>query len=349
MKSFSEEYLNKLPVTNEIVRMIRRIGEYKGKQELFQKQSPEMLENLRQVAIVQSIESSNRLEQVTAEPKRLKEIIEEKTKPQNRSEAEIAGYRDVLNLIHSSDLNIPFTEKVIQQFHRDIMKYTGLPGGNWKMAQNEIIERGMNGQKRIRFLPVEPFQVQNYMTTLHQRFNKEIVIQNIDSLILIPLYILDFLCIHPFTDGNGRISRLATVLLLHQQGYQVVRYISLERIIENTKDSYYETLESSSTKWHEGKHDNIPWVSYFLSILLAAYDEFERRADLLISGKGSKTEMVIRTIDSFLGEFSVSDIQKNCPVVSLDMIRLILKKLKSDGKIQIISRGRTSKWKKIIR
>ncbi len=346
MKSFSKAKLENFTVTNELVRMVRRLGEYKGKQNLFKRQSPDVLKNLRQVAIVQSTESSNRLENITAEPNRFQEIMKHKSKPKNRNESEIAGYRDVLDTIHTSAGNIKISEKIIQQFHRDIMKYTGISGGKWKNKQNEIIEFLPNGTKRIRFKPIEPFLVNEYMIQLQCLYNEQISLQKIDPLFLIPIYILDFLCIHPFNDGNGRISRLITLLLLYHQGYEVGRYISIEKIIEKTKESYYETLEISSREWHTGKHDPIPWITYFFSTLLAAYDEFERRAGIIIKGKGTKTEMVINAIDAHIGEFSVSDLKKNCPLVSIDMIRYVMKKLKSDGKIEIVKLGRNAKWRK---
>jgi len=243
MRSFLEKYLDNINISSELLRLIRKISEYKGMQELFKRQSPEILENLRQVAIIQSTVSSNRIERVIAEPNRIKALMKETTVPQNRSEAEIAGYRDVLNTIHTSALNIPFTEKVVQQFHRDMMKYTGLEGGKWKSTQNEIAEIYPNGSKKIRFVPVEPYLINNYMIELHKLYNKGIETQKYEPLILIPLYVFDFLCIHPFLDGNGRIARIIAILLLYQQGYEVGRYISLERLIENTKESYYETLE----------------------------------------------------------------------------------------------------------
>ena len=347
MKSFSKPFLQSLTLSNELVRMVRGMGEYKGRQELFKKQAPEILENLRQVALIQSAESSNRLEQVIAEPTRFREIMAERITPKDRSEAEIAGYRDVLNTIHSSASHIPFTEKVIRQFHRDMMKYTGLPGGTWKSTQNEITETRPDGTKRIRFTPLEPFHVADYMVRLHELFNDEISKQAIDPLVLVPLYILDFLCIHPFLDGNGRISRLATLLLLHQHGYEVGRYISLERIIENTKDSYYDILESASAGWHQGKHDPTPWITYFFSTTLAAYDEFERRANISISGRGSKTTMILSAIDNFAGDFSISDIERACPLVGRDMVRHVLNKLRGDGKVVNLSKGRYARWRKI--
>ena len=346
MKSFNN-FLKKLTLTNEMILMIRKIGEYKGKQDLYQKQAPDVLENLRHFAIIQSTESSNRLEHITLDEKRFKEIMKNKSQPQNRNEAEIAGYRDVLSLVHSSAKDIPFTVTVVQQLHRDIMKYTGITGGKWKVTDNEISEILQDGKKIIRFKTVKTHLVSNYMTNLHERFNNELQDNKIEPLILIPSYILDFLCIHPFLDGNGRISRLISLLLLYQQGYEVGRYISLERIIENTRESYYETLKTSSQNWHEGNHNIIPWITYFLSTMLAAYDDFERRANVVVSGRGSKTEIIVKTIENFIGNFTIGDIEKACPLVSRDMIRHVFKQLREKNKIEAISKGRYAKWRKI--
>ncbi|OGW55801.1 MAG: hypothetical protein A2Y81_03310 [Nitrospirae bacterium RBG_13_43_8] len=260
MKSFEKKYIESITIPHHLITIIRQIGEYKGKQELYKKQAPEMLENLRHVAIIQSTESSNRLEGITADINRIRDLIEQKIKPANRSEAEIAGYRDVLNTIHMNYKHIPFNKSVVLQFHRDLMKYAGKEGGRWKSTPNEIIEILPDGTKKIRFVPVTPHLTPDYMQTLHERYNNISKEGDIDPIILIALYILDFLCIHPFLDGNGRMARLITVLLLYHYGYEVSRYMSLERIIEQTKESYYETLHKSSQGWHKGKHDALPWV-----------------------------------------------------------------------------------------
>jgi len=347
MKSLLKEYLNKLPLNNELVRLIRRLGEYKGKQELYQKQSPEVLENLQLVAFAQSTESSNRLEQITAPPKRLKELLANKTKPKNRSEAEIAGYRDVLSTIHQSTKDIPISVNVIKQFHRDMMRYTDRPGGEWKAVNNTIVERYADGTSFVRFNPVKPYQVNEYMSKLVELFNTEIEKGEYDPLLLIPLFIFDFTCIHPFRDGNGRSSRLLTTLLLYHQGYDVVRYISLEKIIEQTKESYYDTLKGSSKDWHDGKHNILPFLTYYLSTFLAAYDEFEKRADIIVKPRGTKTEMVINAIEGFKGTFTISNVEDTCPLVGRDMIRKVMNKMRSNGKIENISKGKYAKWRKI--
>ena len=336
MKSFDDAYLSKIIIPHRLITTIRQIGEYKGRQDLYKQQAPEMLENLRHVAMIQSTESSNRLEGITADIKRIKALVEEKATPANRSEAEIAGYRDVLNTIHNNYEHVPFTEKVVLQFHRDLMKYSGKEGGRWKSVANDISEILPDGTRRIRFVPVAPHQTQEFMRILHERHNIQATEQTWDPLFLISFYILDFLCIHPFLDGNGRMARLITVLMLYHSGYEVGRYISLERIVEQTKESYYETLYKSSQGWHEGKHD-----------VLAAYREFESRFGRISSGHGSKTGMVLNAIDGFIADFSVSDLERSCPMVSRDMIRHILFKLRDDGKIISTGKGRYAKWRKL--
>ena len=345
MTSLTQAYLAKLVVPQRIITMIRKLGEHKGKQELYKKQAPEMLENLRQVALIQSTESSNRIEGIVADDKRLRAIVEEKVKPANRSESEIAGYRDVLNTIHQSHADIPFTERVVLQLHRDLMKYAGGHGGVWKATQNEITETLPGGKTRVRFTPVAPHLTEEFMRTLHGQFANVERVRELDSLLLIPFYVLDFLCIHPFLDGNGRMARLLALLLLYQQGYEVGRYVSLERIIEQSKQSYYDTLYQSSQGWHEGQHDVLPWTEYFLGTLLAAYDEFESRFGTISKGHGSKTDMIRNAVDGFIADFSITEVEKACPKVSRDMIRHVLGQLREAGVIIPVGKGRGAKWR----
>lgn len=349
MNSFGHAYLDKLVVPQRIITMIRKLGEHKGRQDLYKKQAPEMLENLRQVALIQSTESSNRIEGIVADDKRLRAIVEEKAKPANRPEAEIAGYRDVLNTIHQSHEHIPFTERVVLQLHRDVMKYAGVDGGRWKSSSNEISETLPDGTKRIRFTPIVPHLTDEAMRSVHARFNELEGAHEWDPLLLIPFYVLDFLCIHPFLDGNGRLARLIALLLLYQHGYEVGRYVSLERIIEQTKQSYYDTLYTSSQGWHESRHDVLPWTEYFLSTLLAAYDEFENRFGKVSKGRGSKTDTVKNAIDRFVRDFSLTDIEKACPLVSRDMIRRVLFDLKKEGLVVCLGRGPSARWRKSVK
>lgn len=347
MKSFQEEYLKSLVIPQHLIMMISQISEYKGKQDFYKQQKPEVLENLKKVSIIQSTESSNRIEGITADIKRIQALIEEKVTPENRSESEIAGYRDVLNTIHSANKDIPFTDRVVLQLHRDLMKYSGKEGGKWKSVNNDITETLPDGTMKIRFKPVESFNTAFFMSELHQKFNYYANKQEIHQLILIPLYVLDFLCVHPFLDGNGRMARLLTVLLLYHSDYEVGRYISLERIVETSKSSYYDTLYKSSQNWHEGQHNFLPWVEYLLGTILSAYKEFEQRVTSVSNTHGSKTDIIINAIDNFIGNFTMSDIEKACPDVSHDLIKKVLKQLRDSDKLEAISKGRYAKWRRI--
>jgi Fic family protein len=284
MNSFEKLYIERLPITHNILRSIRLLGEFKGKQELFTRQIPQLLETLRQAAIIQSTESSNRIEGVTAPIERIKALVAEKTTPRDRSEQEILGYRDVLNTIHTSYPEIPITTNVVLQFHGNIYRYTESQGGRWKSVDNEIREVLPDGTRYIRFKPVSAFATADAMERLHRAFNASRNSGEFESLLLIPAYVLDFLCIHPFLDGNGRMSRLLTLLLLYQAGYEVGRYISLERLIERTAESYYDVLQKSSQGWREGEHDLSPWIEYFLGILVFAYRELEESVERLANG-----------------------------------------------------------------
>jgi Fic family protein len=281
MQSFEPGFIERQPITQNILRTIRLIGEYKGKQELFKQQSPQLLVTLQQAAIIQSTESSNRIEGVEAPLQRIKALVAQKTTPQNRSEQEIAGYRDVLKTIHANYEHIPFNTNLVQQLHRDLYQFFPSDGGRWKPFDNNITETRPDGSTVIRFETVSAFLTPSAMMQLHERFNFIKQADEVEPLLLIPTYILDFLCIHPFRDGNGRMARLLTLLLLYQEGYEVGRYISLEKIIERSKESYYDTLYQSSLGWHEGQHTLLPWWEYFLGVILSAYRDFEQRVGVL--------------------------------------------------------------------
>jgi len=347
MKSFQNNYLESIPITHNLLQTIRLIGEYKGKQDLYKEQSPQLLETLKQTAIIQSIESSNRIEGITAPLERIKAIAAEKTFPANRSEQEIAGYRNVLNTIHSSYENITVSSGVVLQFHRDIYALSAIPGGKWKTTENEIAEVYPDGSKVVRFEPLSAFETPTAMDELHKFFKSEMDKSQLEPLLIIATYVFDFLCIHPFKDGNGRMSRLLSLLLLYQSGYEVGRFISLEKLIEDNKESYYEALNKSSQKWHEGKHNLIPWWEYFLGILLKAYKEFEKRVGIITTARGGKTAMVLEAIKNSSGEFTVKDLKERCPTVGIDLIRKILRIEKNEGRIDCLDRGPDAKWKKI--
>lgn len=347
MHSLSEDYLDSLKFNSEQASVIRAIGEYRGKQALFFKQSPETLETLRMVAKIESSESSNRLEGIELPHKKIEELVLKDSAPISRSEQEIAGYRDALNLIHESGQDMPFTTNVILQLHGILYRYLSNPGGKWKSGDNEITETYADGTKRIRFIPTKAFLTPTAMDQLAQDYAKAVEQQKLDPIILVPLAILDFLCIHPFTDGNGRMSRLLTLMLLYQFDYQVGHYISLERIFEESKESYYETLEICSQGWHDGNHPVNPWLNYFWGVLLRAYREFEERVGVISTSKGSKTELIRNTINRRIGPFSIGSIESDCPGISREMIRIVLRQMRDEGVIKSIGKGRAALWQRV--
>lgn len=241
---------------------------------------------------------------------------------------------------------MPFSINVILQLHSMLYRFHAAKGGHWKLTDNEIIEKLPDGTKRIRFKPTSAVATPQAMEDLTSGFQNAKENNDIEPLVIIPLAILDFLCIHPFRDGNGRAARLITLLLFYHFNYQVGKYISLERIIEESKETYYEALGASSAGWHEGKHDVHPWLNYFWGMLLAAYQEFEERVGTIKKGKGFKTEQVILAVDKKIGAFTIADIEQACPGVSREMIRKILRELRDQGKIKALGTGRGAKWVK---
>ena len=348
MHSLKVNYLNSLSFSSEQAATLRAIGEFQGKQALYTEQTPQILESLKQVAVIESSESSNRLEGITAPHDRIEALVLQKTTPKNRSEQELAGYRDALALIHESGEHMEFTNNIILQLHSMIYRYLPNPGGKWKATDNEIVERNPDGTvKRVRFTPTPAHLTPKQMDELVARYKEITNPPDKDPLIILPLAILDFLCIHPFTDGNGRMARLLTLMLLYHFDYEVGRYISLERVFEQSKETYYETLEASSKHWHEGKHNVMPWLNYFWGVLIKAYREFEERVGTIQTGRGSKTSQIKQSINRKIGPFAISDLESDCPGISRDMIRNVLRSLRDDGAIKAQGRGRSAKWIKL--
>lgn len=337
--------LEKIPMS--IVRLIGKVNEYKGQQNLYLNQSPQILETLQEVAIIQSTKASNSIEGIVVTDKQLKEIMKEKITPRNRSEGEIAGYRDVLYLIHTSSDAIPINPNVILQLHRDLYKFVSFKGGAWKNQDNVIETVLPDGRRYIRFQPTPAVETPDAIEQLCEYLNREMREEGVESLILVGTFILDFLCIHPFNDGNGRMARLLTLLMLYKLGYEVGRYISLEKIIEQSKESYYETLKKSSIGWHEGDHNVFIWLEYFIGTILAAYKEFEDRVGLVIETRGNKSERVEKSIKSILGAFTKEDIRNACPDISDSTINRVFKKLKDEGVIEVLNQGRTAEWRRL--
>lgn len=302
----------------------------RGREEAFRQQNPQILETLTEIARIQSTEASNAIESITAPPERIAELVQEKTKPKNRPEEEIAGYRTVLDTIHSSAEHIPFKRSVVEQLHRDLYSFTATPGGHFKTTQNEVARFDSQGNKiAVIFEGVSPFETPTAMDELHDRFAEAEKDGRHAPLLLAGAYVFDFLMIHPFNDGNGRMSRLLSLLLLYQAGHEVGRFISLEKLIEESKETYYDSLEASTANWNQGKHDIWPWMNYFLGILNAAYKDFEARVGSVATGRGAKRQRIHQFIRSRVSDsFTFDDLERALPDISSVYIRKELRKLR---------------------
>lgn len=343
MRNFDYQKLAQQKWDSEILLYVAKIHEYKGRQELYVRQKPVELERLVEVARIQSTEASNKIEGIVTTSTRIKQLMSEKTSPRNRDEKEIMGYRDVLNTIHESHEFIPLRPSYILQFHRDLLKRTGLSyGGTFKNVQNYIKETLPDGTEIIRFTPVAPYETPAAVEAICDSYARTQALEAIDPLILIPVFICDFLCIHPFNDGNGRMSRLLTLLLLYQNGFEVGKYISVEKEIEKTKDVYYDVLEGADFGWHEEKNDYTPFIRYMLQVILSCYVEFEERVGLMQSG-GAKSvayDVVKAYATSKIGKFTSADVIINCPSVGRSSALAALKKLTDEGYLTKLKTGR---------
>lgn len=327
--------------TKEIVDMVSKIHEYKGEQNLFIEANADALETLVEMAKIQSTEASNRIEGIYTSDDRLKKIVLNKTMPKTRSEQEIAGYRDVLKTVHDSYDYINIKSSVILQLHRDLYKFNANEdGGVFKTSDNQIQEKNPDGSTSVRFKPVHAWETEESMNALCEAYSKAINEDKIDPLLVLPVFILDFLCIHPFNDGNGRMSRILTLLLLYKSGYIVGKYVSFEKAIEKTKETYYEALKESSTNWHEEENDYEPFVKYMLGVIIYAYKDFSERVDLLISKNLSKPERVTEIVKTNLGKITKSEIHSKCPDISETTINRTLNDLQKSGEIKKIGGGR---------
>lgn len=346
---FKKEYQKLL--TPDIVALLTQIHEHKGQQNLFIEAKKDALAELLVIAKIQSTEASNRIEGIITTDDRLKKIVYDKTMPKTRNEREIAGYRDVLGTIHENYDYIPIRPGMILQLHRDLYKYSGsMVGGNFKNADNVIAEELPDGTKRIRFQPVSAWETPEAMKMLCDAFNDALSTEAMDPLLLIPMFILDFLCIHPFNDGNGRMSRLITLLLMYRAGYIVGKYISIEKMIADAKDTYYEALQDSSCEWHEGTNDYLPFVRYMLGIIVAAYREFSARVERLVIKGLSKPDRIRETIRCTTGKITKREIMEKCPDISKITVQRALTDMLHNNEIKKISGGRytsyTWNWEK---
>ena len=335
-------------LTPEIVNMLSTLHEFKGKQQLYIEAEPDVLSSLLEIAQIQSTKSSNRIEGIYTSDKRLQELVAEKSEPRNRSEQEIAGYREVLATIHENyDYIMPRPNNILQM-HRDLYSFSGAAiGGAWKNTDNIIAETGKDGKEYVRFQPVPAFLTSEAMQNLCDNFIKATEDGEHDSLLLIPMFILDFLCIHPFNDGNGRMSRLLALLLLYRSDYIVGKYISVETLIEKAKETYYEALKDSSSGWHDNKSNYLPFVRYYLGILIKAYTEFQDRMEHLHNHKLSKDDRIKEYIDRKPGKVTKAEIADYCPDISLTTIERTLSELVKSGYIEKVGVGRASGYVKI--
>ena len=345
MKSLNYQAAYKKLLVPEIVSYLAQIHEQKGQQNLFIEAEKDALSELLEIAKIQSTEASNRIEGIITTEDRLKKIVMNKTTPKGRSEREIAGYRDVLNTIHESYDYIPIRPNMILQLHRDLYKFSNSAiGGSFKNSDNVIAEELPDGTKTVRFQPVPAWQTPEAMENLCQAFQEAISDTEIDPLLLIPMFILDFLCIHPFNDGNGRMSRLLTLLLLYRSGYIVGKYISIEKLIADSKETYYEVLQESSSGWHEGQNDYLPFVRYMLGIVIAAYREFISRVDILITKGLSKPDRVREIIRKTAGKITKAQIMNQCPDISQITVERALAEMLKNGEIIKIGGGRYTSY-----
>jgi Fic family protein len=344
MRTFNYSKISEQKWDSELLGLISAIYKEVGKQELYLKQRPEELERLVEIAKVQSTESSNDIEGIRTTSTRIKQLVEEKTTPKNRNEQEIAGYRDVLSIIHENFDTIPITPNYILQLHKILNSHINNPqAGKTKSVQNYISVTYPDGSTRTLFTPLDPFETPLALDNLCFEFNRVIGNNELEPLIAIPTFIHDFLCIHPFNDGNGRMSRLLTTLLLYRSGFLVGKYISLEAKIAKNKSLYYDALEKSQHGWHEGSEDALPFIKYLLGTILSAYRDFEDRF-ALVETKLSALETVRKATQNKIGRFSKQDIRELCPSLSISSIEGALRKLVSLGEIKREGNGKNIRY-----
>ena len=346
--------LDRLRLTSTDAAMLATLATHKGRQELFLRRRPEALEALRTVALVESSESSNRLEGIHVPRARVEGLVLKQADMRNRSEQEVAGYRDALALIHESAEAMPMEPRLLLQLHQRVFSFSTGRGGVWKSANNEIQERDASGQVvRVRFRCLDAVAVPEAMRVLMGDIRSALDRQGSDELLWIPLALLDFLCIHPFRDGNGRVGRLLTLLLLYRTDWVLGRYISLERLVEEAREGYYESLEASSGGWHQQRHDPLPWCRYLWGVLLRGYREFEQHIDALVGlrkpdgltiPRAEKRELVRQACLRQLLPFAVSQIEQDCPGTSRELIRQVLRQLAEEGLMDLRGKGRAARW-----
>ena len=342
MRQFNYSSIKDCKWDSEILGYIAAIYKEAGKQELYLKQKPDELERLVEIAKIQSTEASNAIEGIVTTNTRIKQLVEEKTAPRNRDEQEIAGYRDVLSLIHGNFDAIPISKNYILQMHKMMYSHMNNPfAGQTKNVQNYISATYPDGHTEILFTPLSPFETPEALDKICEEYNRVIGNLEVEPLIAIPIFIHDFLCIHPFNDGNGRMSRLLTTLLLYRSGFYVGKYISLEAKIAKNKDLYYNALNDSQHGWHEGVEDSVPFIKYILSTILAAYRDFEDRFNI-IEEKLPAVEIVRKATMNKIGRFTKQEIRELCPSLSLSSVEGSLRKLVAEGELKREGTGKAT-------
>lgn len=345
MRSFDYGQLADRMWDMETLSYVAKIHECKGRQELYVRQKPAELDRLVEIARIQSTEASNKIEGIVTTDTRMKQLLADKTTPRNRDESEIMGYREVLNTIHENHDLIPVNSNYIPQLHRDMMQYAGVSyGGHFKNVQNYINETRPDGTQVTRFQPVAPYETPAAIQAICESYNQTLLQEKVDPLLVIPAFVCDFLCIHPFNDGNGRMSRLLTLLLLYRSGYEVGKYISIEKQIEKTKDTYYEVLQQIDQGWYEGTNDPVPFIRYMLKIILACYAEFEQRVGL-VNAEGTRStaqQIVEHYVNGKIGRFTSAEVVAACPMIARSTVLRELKELTRKGVLQRLGTGKNT-------
>ncbi|MDF7665981.1 Fic family protein [Bifidobacterium sp. ESL0745] len=350
MHTFDYEKSGHELLTTQTVNLLNAVHEAKGRQNVQLQVSPELAEPLANVARIQSTDASNRIEGISTTNKRLAGIVSEKVAPRNRDEEEIAGYRDVLKTIHENYAYIPLKPNVILQLHRDLFKHTPLAfAGHWKDSDNMIVETDGTGHAKVRFRPPSALQTPELVAKTCDDYNKTNEAGDIDPLLLTCMFVFDFTCIHPFNDGNGRMSRLLTLLLLYRSGYEIGKYISIEHLIEQSRATYYEALAASTVGWNENTNNHTPFVNYLLGIILTAYREFDERAAIVSTPTPArhsitKKQRITDVLNQSLSPLSKADIQQTLPDISTSTIERTLKTLLNDNQIQKLGTGRSTRY-----
>lgn len=350
MRNFDYSRIPEELMNHEIMNLVSAIHEYKGRQELFVEAKPDALQAMLEIAKIQSTGASNRIEGIYTSDERLNALVKSKVEPRNRSEMEIAGYREVLSLIHDNyDFMVPRTNEILQ-LHRDLYHFNpSSVGGRFKNSDNVIAETNSAGKNIVRFQPLSAFETPAAVDSLTSTFIIAVNAEKFDPLLLVPMFILDFLCIHPFNDGNGRMSRLLTLLLLYRAGYIVGKYISIEMIIEETKETYYEVLQDSSIGWCEGENTYLPFVRYYLEVILGAYKEFSGRVELMQDRSLSKPERVRKLFDNTLEKLSKRMILERCPDISTSTVEIALASLLKEDYIVKLGSGKKTAYARNVK